>query len=347
MNRPTALFRPWLALLAAALATAATAPALAAEPPLQTLTLQRGASSGLRSFEAVVEAQRQTVLAAQVPGAIVEIAVKVGDRVKAGQLLLRLDARAAEQTAQASAAQAQAARAGLTLAQREFERQQQLRAQGFISAGALDQAEAQFKATTAQLQAQLAGLEGARTQAGFHRVTAPYAGVVAELPVSLGDLAMPGRALVTVYDPSALRVTATLPQGLVAVLNDGAQVEIPALNTRLTPSRLQALPLADAQTQTLQVRADLPPSAAVPGQFARLLLPDAAATQLLVPRSAVLQRAELKGVYVLSAKGQPLLRQVRLGPLQGDRVTVLSGLNVGDKVVLEPQRAARLTEAAQ
>ena len=96
---PTAL----LALIPLALVWLAS-PALAAEPAWRTQILQPGTVAVEQRFEGVVEAERQTVLAAQVAGAVVEIAVKLGDRVKAGQLLMRLDARAAEQGAQASEA---------------------------------------------------------------------------------------------------------------------------------------------------------------------------------------------------------------------------------------------------
>ena len=67
----------------------------------------------------------------------------------------------------------------------------------------------------------------------------------------------------------------------------------------------------------------------------------AAPTRLWVPSSALVRRAELRAVYVLDAKGQPQLRQLRLGPQQGDQVEVLAGLSAGERVVLEPQRAAK------
>src|SRR5574341_1465006 len=125
-------------------------------------------------------------------GAAVGIEVKVGDTVKAGQVLVRIDARAADQNAAASAAQVQAARASLEVAAKEFERQKQLHSQQYISQAALDRAEAQFKANEAAARAQLAQAGAAQTQSGFYVVKAPYAGVVAELPISLGDMAMPG-----------------------------------------------------------------------------------------------------------------------------------------------------------
>lgn len=302
-------------------------------------------------FDGVVEAVRQTVVAAQVSGAVVELKVKAGDRVTAGQLLLRIDARAAEQAAAASDAQAQSARAALALARAELGRQQQLFKQSYISQAALDRAEAEFKATEAQLNAQLAQAGAARTQTAFHVVRAPYAGVVVEVPVTLGDMALPGRALVTLYDPAALRITASVPQSVAARLPAGTapRAELPGLASPwVTPTRLQVLPTADAATHTVPLRAELPAGLAgvAPGQFARLWLPlpapAGAAAGVSVPVSAIVRRAEMTGLYVLAADGKPLLRQVRLGAEEAGRVTVLSGLAAGERVVTDPQAAARV-----
>ena len=302
-------------------------------------------------FDGVVEAVRQTVIAAQVPGAVVELAVKVGDRVAAGQLLLRIDARTADQNAAASDAQVQAARAALALASQEYNRQQQLFQKQYISQAALERAESEFKASQAQANAQLAQAGAARTQTGLHVVRAPFAGVVAELPVSLGDMAMPGRPLLTLYDPSALRVSAAVPQTVAARLAAGQlpKIELPGLPA-VTPLRLQQLPTADAATHTVTLRLDLPANLAgvSPGMFARLWLPTAsvavpgAAVVLSVPRSAIVRRAEMTGLYVLDAQGRPLLRQVRLGRADGDRVEILSGLMAGESVVTDAQAAARV-----
>jgi len=353
-SRPSPLQRPkrWLLLVSLASLSigAAAADAQPAAPSLRSLTVAAASGRQAQSLDGVVEALRQTVVAAQVAGAIVQLDVKAGDRVKAGQVLMRIDARAAEQAANASEAQAQAARASLQLASREFERQQQLHKQHYISQAALDQAEAQYKATQAQVNAQLAQLAVARTQSGFNTVRSPYDGVVAELPVTLGDMAMPGRPLVTVYDPSALRVTANVPQSVAAGLAAGSapMVEIPGLaGGMLAPTRVQQLPIVDASSHTLQLRLDLAPklTGAVPGMFARVWLPGsvaAAAASPAVPRTAVVRRAELSGLYVLDGQGKPLLRQVRLGAVRGDQVEVLSGLSVGEKIALDPQAAARI-----
>jgi RND family efflux transporter MFP subunit len=306
------------------------------------------ASSDRAGYDGVVQAVRHTTVAAQVAGAVVGLEVKAGDRVKAGQVLLRLDARAAEQTAAAGAAQVLAARATQEVAMRDFERQRQLFEQNFISRAALDRAEAQHKAAQAEAAAQLASAGVARTQTGFYVVRAPYAGVVADVSVVLGDMAMPGRPLLSVYDPTALRVSATVPQTVAAALPTAAtlQVELPGVVAgRVTPLRAQALPTVDPATHTVELRLDLPAGIAgvTPGLFARAWLPAGAADgRLYVPASAVVRRGELAAVYVVGSNGRPLLRQVRLGPAAGDSVEALAGLVAGERVALDPAAAARV-----
>ena len=152
----------------AALALAlAVAPAVTLAAPWATEPAQAASQAGHSSYDGVVEALRQTVVAAQVPGAVVELAVKAGDTVQAGQLLLRIDARSADQSAAAVDAQVQAARAQLDVATREYERQKQLHQKKYISQAALERAESEFKATSAQVAAQMAQAGAARTQTGL------------------------------------------------------------------------------------------------------------------------------------------------------------------------------------
>lgn len=326
--------------------------------PLRAAPAQLSGGAAMSSFDGVVEAVHQTVVAAQVSGAIVQLDVKVGERVKAGQVLLRIDARAADQNAAAGAAQLQAARAALEIASRDFERQKQLHQKNYISQAALDRAESEFKSAQAQANAQLAQAGVARTQSGLYVVRAPFSGVVSDVPVALGDMALPGRPLLTLYDPAALRVTAAVPQSIAmqAAAGTVSGIELPGLAGRITPARTQIMPTVDAATHTVQLRAELPAgqASAAPGMFARLWLaapnaaaasgggmPDPAEPVLTVPSQAIVRRAEMTGLYVLAPGGRPVLRQVRLGRVEGARVEVLSGLMPGESVVADPQSAAR------
>jgi RND family efflux transporter MFP subunit len=283
---------------------------------------------------------------------VVALHVKAGDQVRAGQALLRIDARAAQQNVIGAGAQVEAAQANLTVASQELERQKQLLQKQYISQAAFERAQAQRDAAKAQLKAVQAQNSAAQTQSGFYVVNAPYAGVVSEVPVTLGDMAMPGRPLLTIYDPSALRVTAAVPQGLLATLQSQPQavrLELPGVAGFGTPQpvqQVQVLPSVDPVTHTGQIRMSLPMGVAgvAPGVFARVWLPGLAATpgtpqRVFLPTSAIVRRAEMTGVYVLNAQGKPSLRQLRLGQTTGDRVEVLSGLRPNDKVAAEPQLA--------
>jgi RND family efflux transporter MFP subunit len=345
-------------VMVAAVVAAASArppvPAPADPPPAAAIASAAVAArgdSGSTSYEGVVEALRQTVVAAQVPGAVVALQVRAGDKVQAGQVLMRIDARAADQTAAAGSAQARAARAALEAAAHEFERQQQLFAQGFVSQAALDRADAHFKTAEAEASAQRANAGAARTQSDLYIVKAPYGGVVAGVSVVLGDMALPGRPLLTLYDPAALRVTAAVPQTAVA-RSGGAfapRAEIPGTAAGwVEPVRVQLLPTVDVASQTLELRLDLPADTdAVPGMFARAWLPGSGGAssgeaRLFVPSQALVRRSELAAVYVIGRDGRPLLRQVRPGRSVGHEVEILSGVAAGERVALDPQAAARI-----
>jgi membrane fusion protein, multidrug efflux system len=347
----------WSSLLQGAMVLAADTKA-PPSPALVTAVVGTAGPGHAIAFDGVVEAVRQTVLAAQVAGAVVALDVKVGDAVQAGQVLARIDARAANQQASASDAQVMAARASLELAAKDFERQKQLFQNNYISQGALERAESQFKATQAQAAAQLAQAGATRTQSGFFVVKAPYAGIVSEVPVALGDLAVPGRALVAMYDPTSLRVTVSLPQSAALTLPSDAAVRIqlpglPADREWVTPTGKVLLPTVDPGTHSAQWRLALPTPALrapgdpalvlAPGLFARAWLPGAPGgpARLTVPWRAVVRHAEMTGLYVVAADGRPVLRQVRLGPVDGDSVEILSGVSAGERVALDPQAAAR------
>lgn len=328
----------------------------AAEPvALKVIAVESSAGQVAGSLDGVVEAVRQTTLSTQVAGAVVALHVKAGDKVRAGQELLRVDARAAQQGVVGSTAQVEAAQSQLVVAGQELERQKQLLQKQYISQAAFDRAQAQWDAAKAQVKALQAQTQVAQTQSGFFIVNAPYAGVVSDVSVTLGDMAMPGRALVTMHDPSALRVSAAVPQALLASVNaqqKSIRYELPGVAGYATPQppqQVQVLPAVDPVTHTGQIRLSLPAGieGLAPGLFARVWLPgvsagQAGAERVYLPSSAVVRRAEMTGVYVINAQGKPSLRQVRLGQTSGDRVEVLSGLRKDDKVAAEPQLAGAL-----
>lgn len=296
------------------------------------------------SAEAVVEAVRESTVSAQVAGRVIDVRFDVGDYVKQGEVIVRIDPRAASQAVQASEAQVEEARAALANARAQYERSRQLLAQKFISQAALDQAEAAYKSAQARVGALLAGAGAAATERSFTTIVAPYSGVVSARHVEVGEMATPGKPLMTGFDPSTLRVVASIPQAQVASIQAGAKarIEMPATGKWLDARRLTIVPSADPLTHTTRVRLDLPADVRgiYPGMYARAHFTVGKATRLLAPRAAVFRRSELTAVYLVDDKGVARLRQVRLGAA-GDEsaVEILAGLRPGERVALEPAKA--------
>src|SRR3569832_1675676 len=137
-----------MSLRTVALALAALASSQAHAGPLQTAPVERTTGAAAYVAEGVVEALRETALAVEVQGRITDIRVQAGDRVKAGQVLARIDARLAGQQAAARRAQVDAAQARLAAAQKEYARSRQLAQKHYLSQAALARAAAAFRAAT-------------------------------------------------------------------------------------------------------------------------------------------------------------------------------------------------------
>ena len=325
-------------VLLAGAATAQTAGQLAVAPVQYREVAQTYSADGL------VEAVRQSTVSAQIGGRVKEINFDVGDRVNKGQVILRIDEREAVQALAGSQAQVLQAQANMQNARATYERAKQLYAQKFISQAALDKAQADYKIALAQAAASEAFTGQASLAHGYTAVVAPYSGIVAARLVEVGELVMPGKPLMTGFDPSEMRVVASVPQYKLVDIgaHPDAMVEAPSLNRWIKPASTTVQPIADARTHSTQVRVYLPKNevGVYPGMFVRTHFVVGKANKLVIPTSAVLRRSEVVAVYVVDEEGNVKLRQVRLGEATSDgAVEVLAGLNPGEKVALDPVRA--------
>ncbi|MGC2520581.1 MAG: efflux RND transporter periplasmic adaptor subunit [Burkholderiales bacterium] len=291
--------------------------------------------------EGVVEALNQATVAAQIAGRIVETRADAGDAVVRGQVLARIDAREAAQLVASSEAQVARAEADFPNATASVERARRLVEQKFISQAALDKAQADYDAARAQVAAARAGAGQAITAKGHATITAPFSGVIAARHLQQGDMAQPGVALFTLYEPGHLRVVANVPQAKLAEVRaaGSAVVELPSLNLRIKAKSVTVLPAADARTHTTQVRLDLPGDVkdAYPGMFARAQFSLARSGKLIIPARAVVYRSEVAGTYIVNENGEIHFRQLRLGEPAGEAgVEVLAGVRRGEKVALDP-----------
>lgn len=310
--------------------------------PLVTAEAGYRPAPGGYSTEAIVEAGRESTLAPQVSGRILMLDTDAGARVKQGQVLVRIDDSEARNSLAGNQAEVAQARANLVNAQAKYDRAKQLVARKFMSASSLDQAEAEYRAAEAQVEAARAGVAQSATSRRFTTITAPFDGLISERLAQMGEMASPGRPLLTLFDPATLRVVATVPQERLDEIrrSGSASVEFSAIGKTVSSTRITVLPAADSRTHSSQVRIELPAgtSGIYPGMFARAYFSVETDKKLLIPASAIVRRSEVTGVYVVQQE-KVQFRQVRVGREHGTHIEILAGLQPGERVAVEPVKA--------
>ena len=313
-------------------------------PRLADHTVQAAAVDGGRAWDGVVEAVQQAQLTAQTAGRVTVVAVDVNDRVVAGQVLLRLTAVEQQAGANTARAQLRAAEAATVEAQANFRRYDALASGQYVSRAQIDQARAARDSAVASRDAARAQLAQAGQQADYTVVRAPYAGIVSARLVEPGESITPGQPLLALYAPGALRIQVQVPQsdadairaaGRGAVLLDDGR--------RVDAASVAVFPSADPATHSVAVRVVLPAmeQAPQPGATAKVVFPIAGKADtgaVRIPRSALVQRGEVSGVYVIDGN-RIVLRQLRLGRPAGDDVEVLAGLRRGERIATDPVAA--------
>jgi RND family efflux transporter MFP subunit len=292
-----------------------------------------------------------------------EVSVQVGDNVREGQDIVKLDAQDLDSNVRrAEAAEAEvrsafpeadngvaAAKAGLDLAQSTFKRMEELASKRSISNQEFDEASARLKQAQAgydmaqakrkQLDSRLAPVQeeirAAKIMVDYTRIAAPFAGVVTAKSVEQGNLAAPGAPLLTIEKEGAYRLEASVDESKLPLVRAGqpVEVELEAVDRRLAAHVSEIVPAVDAASRAYTVKIDLPAMADLrSGMFGRAWFPMGARKVVTVPASAVTERGQLQSVFVIE-DGCARNRLVTTGQRQQDGVEVLSGLTQGEKVV--------------
>jgi membrane fusion protein, multidrug efflux system len=274
-----------------------------------------------------VRTRIRSVIEAKVSGRISEMPIILGQKVKAGELLAKIDAR----EIQARLEQAEAQR---EQASRDLDRARTLAQKQVSSKQELDAAEARARVAEA-------ALSEARTMMGYANVTAPFDGVISRRLAEVGDLAAPGRPLLEIEDRGELRFEADVPEALIGMVNAGDRLEvtIPTIRKTFNGVVAEVSPTAEAASRTFLVKLDLPASSKLrAGQFGRAAVPVGEAKTIRIPVAAIVQRGQMEIVFV-NDQGKARLRLVKIGKTFSDGVEILAGLSDGDVVIVtEPAR---------
>ena len=325
---PARSFLPLLVLaLLAGCSGRPTPEAAASLPPakVRVATLHIEELPILTEITGTVRPVQHAMIAAKVMGTIEELPVTLGQRVKAGDLLVKISA--GEISARVLQAQAQ-----LNQVQRDLTRERDLLLKGASTPDMVKGLEDRFAMTQAMVRE-------AEIMLGYATVQAPFDGVVARKLADAGDLASPGMPLLEVEGTGDFQIETGIPDLLASRLNVGTlfAVVVPAAGASFEGRLGELSPSADPYAHTVSAKISVPAAVSVrSGQFARVQVPGAPVRALFVPATAVTLFGQMERVFVVGEGGHAVLRLVKTGAARGDRVEILSGLSDGDRIIVNP-----------
>ena len=266
---------------------------------------------------------------------VAAVHVDVGQAVKAGEVLLTLDDRAARSdVAQARAALAEA-RAALELADANLERGQQLRERALLSAADFDQLRAARTQANARVGSQRAALDAAELRLSYTTLKAPDDGVISRRATQPGEVVSPGTALLGLIRQNRLEWRAQVSESELPQIAIGQGVRLRAADGGIVEGRVRAVaPGLDAATRTALLHADLPePKGLRAGMVAEGRIDVGQSSALSVPLASIVRRDGYAYAFSVDAQGRVSRHRVEVGRIVNGRIEVLSGLDEGARVV--------------
>ncbi len=316
----------------------------AAEVKARVITLEAEPVPVFYDASGSVVSEQRVTITSRLSGYIRDLGVNEGDPVKAGQVLFRVDPVDVRSQQEAARARLVQAEADLADAESDLRRFEALFEQGAASRRQLDKARLRVKVARSAVEQARAALRQARNQLTYAEVRAPGDGIVVRKLKRNGDLATPGAPVLTLENPQQLVVDTYVDEANVSHIKPGDKVRLdfPAFNKKLTAEVLQVVGAADPVAHNFLVKISLPKEAGIPaGAYVKVRFTVGSREVLMLPRKAVVNRADLPAVYVVDGQGIAHYRLVRLGQSYDGKVEVTAGLDAGVKVVLEAEGELR------
>lgn len=287
---------------------------------------------------ATVIAKQNTVISSRILAPIKTFAVRAGQVVEQGDLLIELeDGQLKAQVAQAKA-RLDAVNSQLAQAQLQLNRAITLREQGLTAINDLDVAKTNFAELQASRNSAAEQLEQAQVGLSYSQIRAPIAGKVVDRMAEPGDTVSPGQVLLSIYNPQSLQIEAAVREQKAVSLKLGQSlaVEVASLNIKGQARVAEIVPVADSSARSFLVKLEFANDVRLmPGMYARVSLPSSSETLVVINPQLITQFGQLNMVKVLN-NNQVERRFIRTGIVLGEnKVVVLSGLNAGELLVLE------------
>ena len=329
MTRQTARISVVLPLIAAGAALAGCGKPLpgpvpdAAPVPVRVWTVESKSRVATEDVVGTVYAKLRAVIESRVSARIERVQVSPGQGVKSNDVLVELDAvEIAARVEQAAAVRDQA--------DKDLKRFTALAREQTIT-------QAELEGVQSRDRVARAALAQAESMLGYTRIVAPFDGVITRKHVDVGDVAAPGKALLEMEDPGVLRIEANVPEALAGGLSLGEKVRarVGSVPGEFEVAVSEIWPAGDPVSRTFVVKFDCPAMAGLrAGQFGRVSIPVGESAALRVPASAVVRRGQMEMVFVV-ADNRAQLRLVKTGRRVGDELELVSGLDAGERVVMD------------
>jgi RND family efflux transporter MFP subunit len=292
-----------------------------------------------------IRAVHETSIGSKLLARVLEVNLKAGQQVKAGDVLVRLDdtdLRAKFQQARAALSAAEAVHAQALADEKRYASLVESRA---VSRQDYEKAATALRSNEAGLQRAQEAVKESQAMLDWATICSPINGTVIDKKVDVGDMVTPGQMLVTLFDPKRMQLVASVRESLTRQLQIGQDigVEIEGLSKRCSGTVSEIVPEAQSSSRAFQVKVTGPcPTGIYSGMFGRILIPLQDEQILIIPRSAVRKIGQLELVEVVD-NGKPARRAIRTGRILNANVEVLSGLREGEHVVVS---ATSLQEAS-
>jgi RND family efflux transporter MFP subunit len=312
---------------------------------VNVVTPKQADGSGNTLLPGTLRGYVESPVYARATGYLLHWYVDIGARVKQGQLLADLDTPEVDQELAQAVAQRDQTASSLVLAKSSYERWQQLRQRDAVSQQELDERQSTYNQDVANLAAANANVQRLRQLESFKRIVAPFAGVITQRNVDVGDLIDAGsgtsRALFALAQADPLRVYIQLPQAYAENVSIGkdvvvTQAELPGKQFHGTIAHIAGA--IDVPTRSLQIEVRLPNPDGVlrPGAYVQVAVPAVAHAEIMVPGNALLFRAEGPRMAVVDANGVVHLRKVVIAQDLGQTLEIESGIEPNDKIIINP-----------
>lgn len=293
-------------------------------------------------YVATLKSRNSAVIMPQVEGQIVQISVHSGDSVTEGTPMMQIDPLKQQATVKSQEDTRAAAEANLKYAQQQFDRTSSLNASGVVSRQELDQARSALDAAKSQVQALDATVREQQVQLHYYNVTAPWSGIVGDIPVHVGDRVTTSTMLTTVDKPGSLEVYVYVPIERASQLKMNMPVQVlDGAGNVIADSRVSFIsPQVDNTTQTILVKARIANSQDKlrQSQFIRARVIWGTQKSPVVPVLAV---SRIGGQYFAfiaepGKNGSYVARQkpLKVGQMVDNNYVVLEGVKPGDKVIV-------------